>query len=166
MRPNGRLLKATRQWGFTLIEVLIVMFIISIVLTVITLNVSVFSTDRFQLDKAIQTLSYQIQWAQEKSLMSQSTYRLVFVGNGYRFERYDEVQKNWQTVVQPKSMRAAMNNAWSLQAFDASNQVVDSIVFSPNQDLIAFTVVLSTQKDARGLQHLPSGQLEVLNEVP
>lgn len=140
--------RAKLKQGFTLVEVLIVVLIISIGVSIITLNLGVFSTEKLKMDKVVQTLSYQFQWAQEKAMMKQTMYRFVLGPNGYQFERFQTINEQWQ-VLNQTGMRPVSLKGLTSKMTSAQGQPLTEVLIYPSGDMTPFQIQIQSQGGLR-----------------
>lgn len=81
-----------RSRGFTLLEILVVVFVISITVTVILLNVSLVNPER-RIKNVSQQAVKLIRFAHQQAILEQKNLALSLTKKGYEFIRYDG--ENW-----------------------------------------------------------------------
>jgi general secretion pathway protein H len=94
---------ATRgaQLGFSLLELLVVVAIISILVGAVVLSVSVVGSDR-EAEQEVHRLQGLVDLLHEDSLMQSRDYGLMLTTGGYRFYVYDYKQLKWLEVAGDK----------------------------------------------------------------
>lgn len=90
------------QRGFTLLEVLVVVFIIGITLTLATLTVG--NRTQEALEQEALRLSARLKLAGEESVMQAREYALEFTADGYRFMVFEN--NEWRALKQDDTLRA------------------------------------------------------------
>ena len=136
--------------GFTLIEVVVVLLIITIILGMVGVNLTRNPSDVLR-DEA-QRLALVLQNAQQQAILEGRPYGFAFADDGYRFLRlndkgrlapieFDELLSPRQLPV-PISLAAAGSTADKTRSASAAKPP-DLIVFDPSGEFPAFTLVLS-----------------------
>ncbi len=143
----------TKQ-GFTLLELLIVLVIISIVVAATALTLGTRSHDQTWRSDA-NILRSQIQLAQQQAIFTNQTYGLAISNKAYAFMLYQEVDNKyqWQTITQQAGLRSKQwidtdsvnlqmnNNTISLDADDSSP--TPQIIFYPSGQISPFILRLN-----------------------
>lgn len=93
-------------------------------------------------------------------------YRIVFGSQEYQFERFREEQKDWRAVEEPRTMRQVRLEPWSITALNAQGEPIQTLLLSPNQESVEFTIVLSSGEEVRTLHSTQEGQLRIIHETP
>lgn len=83
-----------RVRGFTLLELLIVIFIIGITLSFAIINVT--TSEQQEVEDEASRLVALIQLARENAILDAEDFAVAFTDKGYRFEKYDGAQ--WQPL--------------------------------------------------------------------
>ncbi len=94
-----------RSRGFTLIEILVVMVLISIVLSMAVISIG--DQRERQLREEIVRLQQLIQLARDESILNQRPLAVKFLDDGYRFEFQETVEDErvWKTITTPDVLR-------------------------------------------------------------
>jgi general secretion pathway protein H len=165
----------TRNQGFTLIEILIVMLIISIVggLTLLTVSTNHNNT----LKTLVSQLTNTIALAQEQALLKPVTMGLKLSNNRVQFFELDDTEEKpaWKLLTQAPLAPLIMPSQIEARLKDTSQSAFDnqgpSIIFSANGDMTAFTFLLGKSNEApsyeiigesdgslihRGITHAPT----------
>ena len=91
--------------GFTLLELLVVITIISILFTFSTLALRTSSPEEL-IKKEAHRLDRLIQLALEETILKNTEYGLLFNTNGYQFLSYDDESGEWLAMEDDKQFRA------------------------------------------------------------
>lgn len=141
--------------GFTLIEVLIVILIISIVTSVATLSI------HFNRNKQLETLSRQlvnaINLAEEEALLNSTIIGIGFSNQGWQFYRYQEQTHSW-ALLNDKALHSPPVPEYSQFSLKIQNKDVPidgkpRLVISSNGDIPAFTIGIG-KSDAEPLYQI------------
>jgi len=90
--------------GFTLIEILVVVIIISITIGMVVVNVSG-NSDEDLVTEEITRLQQILRFAHEQAVIRAEEYGVIFYTTGYRFVRYLEDEDDWEPIVNDKLLR-------------------------------------------------------------
>ncbi len=91
----------SRQPGFTLLEILVVLILLGIIVSVAMLSIG--GSRKEQLEHSMQRLQQVIRMAHEEAVLNQYELALKFKPHAYEFQT---LKKNkWQTISQPPFMR-------------------------------------------------------------
>lgn len=136
--------------GFTLIEVVVVLLIITIILGVVGVNLTRGRSDVVR-DEA-QRLALVLQNAQQEAILEGRPLGFVFTADSYRFLRLDDkghlVPIKADELLSPRRLPPAI----SLAPVESTNaqqkpasaaKPTDPIIFDPSGEFPAFTLVLS-----------------------
>ncbi len=80
--------------GFTLLELLVVMFIVGIIAAMATLSVGVATSDR-GVDKELQRIADLLRLAGEESMLQGREFGITFYAREYEFSTYDVATGRW-----------------------------------------------------------------------
>lgn len=86
-----------RNAGFTLIEVLVVLLIISIMSGIVIANMPSF-TDSGEFDREARRLGVILDMAREEAMVRTNEFGFKPEENSYRFYVYDDLARQWQPV--------------------------------------------------------------------
>ena len=84
---NSKKNRYLRSGGFTLLEILVVLVIISIVISFVSISID---TEPEKLDNEGQRLSALMKLASEEAIMNSREYRAVFTSKSYAFEKFSD----------------------------------------------------------------------------
>ena len=149
---NTTVLEGRTEKGFTLIEVVIVVFIIGIVITFATLSVSQ-NSDRYIEDEA-KRLQQLIRLATEEAVYRGNEMSIFITSKGYNFAKLNGPK--WETISDDKLFREReFPDAITIklivdeQEVDLGNKDKPAQIFllSSGEVMPAFTIVLSGESD-------------------
>lgn len=146
--------------GFTLIEILVVLFIISIVTTVALLSIS--RNENRQLEAFTKEFIQRVTLAEEQAMLQPSVLGLAIEGNAYQFARYQPAQGEkksfWQPTQDtllanyeiPRGIELNVEVGGKKIEQDENEKHSPQIVISTNGDITPFTIyVAKTGKSPR-----------------
>lgn len=90
--------------GFTLIEILVVIVIISISVGMVVVNISTGGADK-KAEEEIVRLQQLLRVAHQQSVIRAEEYGVRFYKTGYRFMKYDEQSKLWADITNDRLLR-------------------------------------------------------------
>ncbi len=90
--------------GFTLVEVLVVVFIIAVLSSVVLISVGVIGDDR-DLDREARRLAALVEMVAEEAELQGRDFGLEFIRQGYRFVEYDPFFDTWTEIVGDDTLR-------------------------------------------------------------
>lgn len=136
--------------GYTLIEILIVIVIISIVASVATLSI------HFNRNKQIEGLANQVTdlilLAENDAMMRSQVLGVGFTANTMQFFEWDEKKNVWQPApeknFQPKKLLEDLSVTLSINSNDVPLDGTPQLIISPSGDLPAFTLSLGNKNQA------------------
>ena len=96
--------KLSQHRGFTLIEILVVVVIISISIGFVVVNISI-GGDEELAEEEITRLQQILRFAHEQSVIRSQEYGVRFYESGYRFLRFDEQSDSWVDVNKDRLLR-------------------------------------------------------------
>jgi general secretion pathway protein H len=96
-----------RSRGFTLIEMMIVVFIIGIITAGVLLSVNLTGRDR-ELEKESDRLLTLVNYAREQAEMQTRDYGIVVHDDGYQFVAYDARRGLWREVYEDDALHLRM----------------------------------------------------------
>lgn len=155
---NNRSKGLLRIGGFSLLEVMVVLVIISIVISFAAMS---FDTSPEKLENEGQRLSALMQLAAEEAIMSSREYQVVFSENGYAFAKI--VDGKWQEfaegVFRPRELPGDFS--FDLTLANAPVELVRSdeeerkkpatVLFLSSGEVTPFEVVIKSGAGGRGL---------------
>jgi general secretion pathway protein H len=87
----------SRQHGFTLLEIMVVVAIIGIVLSVAVLSLNTVGNDE-QIDTEVLRFESLVETARDEALLQGREYGIEFLQQGYRFLELDPVTRQWGEI--------------------------------------------------------------------
>ena len=97
----------SRSRGFTLIEMMIVVFIIGIITAGVLLSVNLTGRDR-ELEKESDRLLTLVNYTREQAEMQTRDYGIVVHDDGYQFVAYDARRGLWREVYEDDALHVRM----------------------------------------------------------
>lgn len=151
--------------GFTLIEMLVVLLIISIVATVAMLALGNTINDQ-QIKNSGQRLSNMISAVEEQAILEPNIYGLLINAKGYGFEKFVPVngKKQWVLITTdnllsfrnwPTGTQINLTLSDNASASDNTPQ----IIISPSGDVTPFILQLGNSKPLMSIQVEASGKV-------
>jgi general secretion pathway protein H len=143
-RPSSALRAPSprRGEGFTLIEILVVLFIISIVTTVALLSIS--RNENRQLETFTNELTQMLTLAEEQAMLQPTVMGLAFKSSSLQFSRYESSWEPWQGASLGKRKvpdNIELKLEVANQKIDAANKT-PQIIISTNGDVTPFTIYI------------------------
>lgn len=89
-----------RSSGFTLLEVLVVLFVVAIMAGIAVMQLGSRDRDR-QLETEVRRLQHALELTRNEAVLSVSEWGLEFTNDGYRFLRLDQDSGRWEPVASP-----------------------------------------------------------------
>ncbi len=86
-----------RSRGFTLLEVLVVLFVVAIMASIAVMEIGSRDRDR-HLETEARRLQHALELTRTEAVLSASEWGLQFTGEGYRFLRLDQDNDRWEEV--------------------------------------------------------------------
>ena len=93
-----------RSGGFTLVEILVVIVIISIVMSIAMLSITLAGGDNQLRDEAQRVISL-VDVAQDESLLQGREFGLEFMQGSYRFVEFNPLTQQWSEVIGDDTLR-------------------------------------------------------------
>lgn len=93
-----------RSGGFSLIEILVVIVIISIVMSIAILSITLAGGDNQLRDEAQRVISL-VEVARDESLLQGREFGLEFMQGSYRFVEFDPLTQQWSEVIGDDTLR-------------------------------------------------------------
>lgn len=135
--------------GFTLIEILVVIVIISIVSSVATLTI------HFNRNKQLETLAHQlrnaINLAEEEALLRPAILGMAFTKQHWQFYQYQEKTHQW-LALSNKTLRSTSIPEYAQISVKIQGKLIPldgkpRLIISSNGDIPAFIIALSKQNE-------------------
>ena len=95
---------SSRNGGFSLIEILVVVVIVGIVMSVAVLSLSLVGGDKEIRDEAQRVISL-VAVAQDESMLQGREYGLEFMQRSYRFVELDPLTGQWTEIIGDDALR-------------------------------------------------------------
>jgi len=93
--------------GFTLIEILVVIVIISISVGMVVVNITSGGVEKKAEEEVIR-LQQLLRVAHQQSVVRAEEYGVRFYKTGYRFMKYDELNKQWADIPNDRLLRSRL----------------------------------------------------------
>ena len=93
-----------RSGGFSLIEILVVIVIISIVMSIAILSITLAGGDSQLQDEAQRMISL-VEVAKDESLLQGREFGLEFMQGAYRFVEFDPLTRQWSEIIGDDTLR-------------------------------------------------------------
>ena len=126
--------------GFTLIEVLVVIVIISIVASFAVLALNSYFNSR-QINNAAEELSIKIPAAQRQAIIQFVNIGLLIQPHAYAFYQFIPAQGQWQ-ILQADALLAPTQLGDSV-SLSVNKNIQPQIIFSPTGDQTAFHLIIT-----------------------
>lgn len=155
--------------GFTLLEIVVVVLIITIILGMVGVNLTRNSSD--VLREEAERLAVVLQNAQQQAILEGRPYGFTFTDRGYRFLRIDSsghlVAVETDELLAPHELPPALTLApetppgttMAAKTTDENKRRSRVIVFDPSGEFPAFTLVLSVGDFSWYVQGQSDGQV-------
>jgi len=105
MRCFYQPLRTKNHKGFTLIEILVVIVIISITIGLVVVNISTGGPEE-KAEQEIIRLQQLLRFAHQQSVIRAQEYGVRFYTTGYRFMQYDEESQQWADIQKDRLLRS------------------------------------------------------------
>jgi type II secretion system protein H len=129
--------------GFTLIEIMIVVFIGLTVTMMITLNTDMSYTDKKRIQVLAENMLVQLKLAKQSAIYEHAAIRFVIEGKTYGFQRFQRIDKElgWAWIANdPLLKQTPLNN-------NIAMQLKGSLVLYPSGRFEPFTLIISNKKN-------------------
>lgn len=159
-RAADRRLRASRRSGFTLIEVVVVLLIMSIIIGLASVRLT--RDDGDILRDEARRLTLVLQNAQQQAILEGRPYAFQFVDNGYRFLTPDKDGK--LVPIQVDELLAPHRLPRPLEMSPSKprgkmNDRNDPILFDPSGEFPAFTIVINAGNLVWYVQGMNDGKI-------
>jgi len=165
---NSRTSHSSVTAGFSLLEVLVVIVIISILISFTTLT---FDSEQKKLANEGERLVALMKLASEEAIMNSREYRVVFTASGYTFEKYDDgewLEFDDDEVFRPRELpedfsfdMTLANKAVSLDSGDEEEENRAAILFLSSGEVTPFELVIRGSSDTEVAISNRNGLVEV-----
>lgn len=91
------MIDACRERGFTLIEILVTLVIVSIILSIAVMSLNLVSDDR-EIRTEVRRLMSLLEVAQDDAVLQGRDFGIEFLLGGYRFVEYDAYTGQWHDI--------------------------------------------------------------------
>lgn len=132
-------IKETRD-GFTLIEVLVVLFILSILLGTIIFSLNTDAVKHYQSQNFAKKLMTELQLASMEAITRQQLYRLVVHQNQYEFERYDFQRDNEKQIWNPLNQNTILKKSSIPRHISVCIGEISGVYFYPSGEISPFQI--------------------------
>lgn len=99
---TGMLMKKNKNTtkGFTLVEILVVLFIFTVILSFAVIKTDFYYTDKMKTEQFAQKLIASIKLAKQEAILQHTTLRLTIENNQYGFERLYKKKEGfyWESI--------------------------------------------------------------------
>jgi general secretion pathway protein H len=139
-----------RPSGYTLIEILIVMLIISIVGGVTMLSISINQTTRFK--NIANQITRLLTLAEEQALVEANVYGLAFTANSYQFYQFNANSKDqpWQPLTDkvmglhtiPDGVQITVKVRDKIMQLTKSQPTQPQLIIATSGDIIPFNILI------------------------
>ena len=141
-RPNG---------GFTLIEILVVVFIAGVLLAVAVLSLGALGDDR-DVEREARRIQSLIQLAGDEAELQGRDFGIEFVRQGYRFVEYDPLFEQWSEIIGDEVLRPrSLPDGYEMALFIEDRQV------KLNEEAAVVEYDEEEDNDSRREQYAPHG---------
>lgn len=156
--------RSSSHQGFTLIEVLVVLVIISITIGFALLSFGDFGRAR-KLTTTAETFKNQLQLIQEQAMLESATYGLQVNGSQLKTLRFDRM-KGWQ-IIQTPFLKKNYHFPDSVVIRFESSQHDPSIIFYSTGEITPFRFTIGNPPKANSIQIIgePSGHIQLKSDL-
>ncbi len=95
--PPALMRRSPRQFGFTLVEILVVIVIVATIVSIALLSVGVIGEDE-EIDTERRRLASLIETVQDEALLQGREFGVELMTSAYRFVEFDPLTRLWQEV--------------------------------------------------------------------
>lgn len=162
-------MKQTKTAGFTLIEILVVLFIVAVMSTVTVIAVRGLDAQSI-IDNTVRKLAYSLEVAEEETLFRRRTLGLLIDAKGYSF--LSQTEKGWSSVSDrfyqsqrfPDELVVSFYVDGDPQVLDVEpvtdEKITPQIIFTPDAEPIPFEILFELQGlKQRKIERTPSGRI-------
>jgi len=156
----------TRQRGFTLIELAVIILIITIIIAAIGINLT--RSDRDRVRDEAERLAVLIQAARDEAVLQGRVLVMELTDDGYRFLQLADDGKlavvGAGDLLSPRTLPVPITASADLEAANATSKV--GLVFDPTGGLGPFRVTLRLNASEWYVHNLLDGEVRASAEAP
>lgn len=152
--------------GFTLIEIVAVMTIISIIMSVAALNTDFNFSKKYLLGALSTRLYGTILLAQEQAIIENNIYGLILDRHSFKFVRFSKKNKQWVPVKEPTAFsNYQYDDSLSITILKKSKGFRKLLtVFYPSGEITPFSIKIDTEngQSAQKIVGYKNGHVEIV----
>jgi general secretion pathway protein H len=157
-------LKSVR--GFTLIEILVVLFIVSIIISMVSLNPHAFTSNASLLRNFSDELVLRLRFAKEYAISSQATIGMGIQPTAWDFQFFN--QDRWESLDSPKPLQARTTPRDIHLSIQSENSRTPQIIFYGSGEVTPFIIECELQKASVPVRIIgkANGDITLENSTP
>lgn len=144
-----------RRQGFTLIEILVVLFLIGVMAGVVVVALPLFTTGR-DFDEETRRMELLLEMLRSQAVLDSVEYGFVPTPEGYRFVRYDDSEQGWQTLeeapFQPRKIAPTVTFRLTVESgplSGSSSPARTSVLILSSGEMTPFSMTFGSKRDQR-----------------